>query len=72
MNAFDVFESLLLGINAYLTYRTCSRGGRCDISVSVFALTVFAYVGSRVQVDVSVVTLVMAFAVLVMLAVISE
>ena len=70
MNEFDVLQLVLLGINAYLTYRACGVGGGCGVAVAVFALNVFAYVGSHVGVDRSVVALAVAFAVLVLLVVV--
>ena len=70
MNEFDVLQLVLLGINAYLTYKACSRGENCEVAVAVFVLNVFVYVGSLVQVDRSVVALAVAFAVLVVLVVV--
>jgi len=70
VSELKLLETVLLGINAYLTYRACSGGGRCGVAVAVFVLNVFAYVGSLVQVDRSVVALAVAFAVLVVLAVV--
>jgi hypothetical protein len=70
MNGFELLETILLGINLYQAYKACSIGGRCGVAVAVVLLNVFVYVGSRVGVDRSVVALGVAFAVLVVLAVI--
>jgi len=72
MNEFDVLQLVLLGINAYQAYRVCSRGGSCGVALAVFALNVFAYVGSRMHVDRSLAVLALSIAVLVVLAVVGE
>jgi hypothetical protein len=70
MSGFDVLQLVMLGISAYQAYRACSVGERCGVAVAVFMLNVFAYVGSRVGVDRSVVALAVAFALLVLFAVV--
>jgi hypothetical protein len=72
MNEFDVLQLTLLGINAYLAYRVCSVGGRCGVALTLLLLNVFAYVGSRMQVDASLVALAVAVAFTVALVVVSE
>jgi hypothetical protein len=72
MNGFDVLQLTLLGINGYLAYRVCSVGGRCGVALTLFLLNVFAYVGSRMRVDASLVALAVAVAFTVALVVISE
>jgi hypothetical protein len=72
MNALSVLETLLLGINAYMTYRVCSGGERCGVALSVFLLTVFVYVASRVSIDESIVALALAFGLMVVLVLVSS
>jgi hypothetical protein len=72
MSGLDVLQVVLLGINAYLAYRVCSIGGRCGVALTLFLLNVFAYVGGKMRVDVSLVALAVAVAFAVAVAVVSE
>jgi hypothetical protein len=72
MSGLDVLQLTLLGINAYLAYRACSAGGRCGVALALLLLNIFAYVGSRVQVDASLVALAVAAAFAVAAAVVGE
>jgi hypothetical protein len=72
VNGVGLLETILLGINAYQTYRACSRGRRCGVAAAVFLINMFVYVANRVQVDESVVNLAVAVAVLVALMIIAE
>jgi len=72
MNARELLETILLGINLYQAYRACTRGIRCGVAVVIFLLNLVVYMASRIRVDELVVSLAVPVAVLVMLAVIGE
>lgn len=71
MRELELLEAILLGINVLQAYRACSVGRRCGIALAILLLNVFVHVGSRVGMDRSVVALAVAFALLIVLAVIS-